>query len=111
MRPKTMDIKTKLQLHRVEGRISQPTHFVLVTTEGDSIADLHIGGNRWPSEEQTQRNARRLVACWNTCAGIPTEILESVDPDHQPTLYVVQARRIAELEQEIIALKGGEVAA
>ena len=105
-----MDIKTKLQLHRVEGRISQPTHFVLVTTEGDSIADLHIGGNRWPSEEQTQRNARRLVACWNTCAGIPTEILETVDPDQQPALYAMQAKRIAELEEKIIALKGGEVA-
>lgn len=25
-------------------------------------------------------NARRLAACWNACLGIPTELLESLDP-------------------------------
>ena len=105
-----MDIKTKLNLHRVNGRINQPMHFVLVTTEGDLIAELLTGGNRWPSAEQTQRNARRLAACWNTCAGIPTEMLESADTDQQPALYAMQAKHIGELEQKIIALKGGEVA-
>lgn len=28
------------------------------------------------SEEEMCANARRLVACWNACAGIPTEELE-----------------------------------
>ena len=25
-------------------------------------------------------NARRLAACWNACLGIPTELLESLEP-------------------------------
>ena len=99
-----MDIKTKLNLHRVTGIHNKSDHFVLVTTEGDCIAELHTGGDRWAGHDQTERNARRLKACWNTCAGIPTEILETVDPDHQPALYVVQAKRIVELEAACIKI-------
>jgi len=36
------------------------------------IADACI--NSW--QDISEANARRLVACWNACEGIPTEILE-----------------------------------
>lgn len=35
-------------------------------------------GNRNAEEDMAtaQANARRLVACWNACQGVPTELLE-----------------------------------
>lgn len=53
--------------------------------------------------------AARLTACWNACIGIPTEMLETADPERQPAIYSIQAKRIAQLELQVIALKGGEV--
>lgn len=34
-------------------------------------------GNHPRADEATE-NTRRLVACWNSCAGIPTERLEAI---------------------------------
>lgn len=43
----------------------------------DTVLDLPFTAS-WP-EAMQRANARRIVACINACAGIPTELLESLE--------------------------------
>lgn len=72
------------------------------------IADCGNVENDYSRAEQ-ENHARRIAACVNACLGIPTEMLETADPERQPAIYSIQAKRIAQLELQVIALKGGEV--
>lgn len=42
---------------------------------------IAVSGDPYPlavADVYSEANARRLVACWNACEGIPTEMLEAV---------------------------------
>ena len=41
-----------------------------------SIAQVFSGGTD-KGDELAKANARRFVACWNACDGIPNEVLDS----------------------------------
>jgi len=51
---------------------------------------------------ESRANARRLVACWNTCEGISTEDLEGVQPGEtaQLTMNIVSATLDARQERD-----------
>lgn len=52
-----------------------------LTAKGDLVCDSS-GDGLWDyhekSQEENEANARRLVACWNACDGMSTELLEVV---------------------------------
>lgn len=46
--------------------------------EGKEVARVHMDSEAHEDDEQHCENARRLVACWNACDGLPTESLEKL---------------------------------
>ena len=50
-------------------------HQTLRTANG-VIVGFVVDHRRDYSEPDTRASARRLVACWNACEGLPTEVLE-----------------------------------
>lgn len=38
--------------------------------------DLSLIGEVYGCDDMAESNARRLVACWNACEGLPTDLLE-----------------------------------
>lgn len=48
---------------------------ILYAEDGWAVANATVFHGRHEPDE-SQANARRLAACWNACAGIPTDVLE-----------------------------------
>lgn len=61
--------------------------FHLHTEGGRAVAEGDGVGPIW-----TEAEARRLVACWNVCRGIPTERLEHCD---EPDTYAARLGRLS----------------
>lgn len=57
---------------KVDIQQAEPPYHVIATARGAGRF-----GSWVPDQETMGGNARRLIACWNACAGIPTEALES----------------------------------
>ncbi len=77
--------------------------------KGTLIADCCSG---WQSEEGIrEENARRIVACVNACAGIPTEDLESVGVGSVDECAELAREKIERLEGELRALNDREAEA
>ncbi len=69
-------------MSHTEGRLEADGMYVIsedgpfgATLVKTLIADLH---NSPMPENELKENARRLVACWNACEGLPTEALENL---------------------------------
>lgn len=57
------------------------TAYTDLTSENGDVVALVVVGEKSPwSRPDPRPNARRLVACWNACDGISTDVLESL-PD------------------------------
>lgn len=72
----------------------------------------------WSRGQQSEANARRLVACWNACEGIDTEYLEGNDslPHYARRLMAQRDELLQALKQMLDAfyhdpLGGGQDAA
>jgi hypothetical protein len=63
-------------MSHTEGKLTVHNAMRIKDENGVSVATLAISPN---SDEISEANARRLVACWNACAGIPTDALETHD--------------------------------
>lgn len=79
---------TQGRLHVGEGNAGQR---IIYDQRGWAIADAKLFRGRRREGEDIQ-NARRLVACWNACEGIPTEALE-VSPNLEDVWNCVVAQR------------------
>ena len=55
------------------GRLAVRGGYSIYTTDGTPVADTCLTASIPDNDEA---NARRLVACWNACEGIQTELLE-----------------------------------
>ena len=71
-------------------------HQTLRTANG-VIVGFVVDHRKDYSEPDTRANARRLVACWNACDGVPTDALEQIDglakavlPYHQIKAHLAQ---------------------
>lgn len=53
--------------------------------------------------ENSEANARRLVACWNACEGIDTEDLEAGSVSIIHKLHDATAKRVLEQRDELLA--------
>lgn len=65
-----------------------------------------VCGVAWsaPSVEAERDAARRLVACWNACEGISTEVLES-EPYLQTASYAMRRQAEARRDELIAAME------
>ena len=52
--------------------------------------------------DERNANARRLVACWNACQDVPTQVLESIGKGYGPTWLQAKDER----DELLAALKG-----
>lgn len=69
------------------------------TTNGAGICGLWIDTEL--SNEEQEANARRIVACVNACAGIPTEVLENIGAGMGPNwLQTKQERDALKIEND-----------
>ena len=74
--------------------------------DGIAVARVHIDSD---VDERTQQhlesvkeaNARRLVACWNACDGIPTDMLEAMP--FGPAALVPMYARLEAQRDELLA--------
>lgn len=48
----------------------------IIAASGVSVGTCHRPSHSQSAYEECEANARRLVAAWNACQGIPTEMLE-----------------------------------
>lgn len=65
------------------GYLSWPAHdtgSALVIDSAGMFRPCAVYGDGSRNAGTTEANARRIVACVNACAGIPTELLESLQP-------------------------------
>ena len=53
---------------------------LIICNEAGSSLGIMSPGDPFIGIDESQANARRLVACWNACDGVSTESLESVIP-------------------------------
>lgn len=76
---------------------------VLLSETRDTIAEIfeqhHTGSGIGNA------NGARLVACWNACIGIPTEMLESTEHGEKPALVTALATQVAQLRGELKVLE------
>lgn len=90
------------------GKLEQ--HGVWIFTDvADSaaIAKLEYGGVDSPGFAAAKANARRLVAAWNACEGIDTEVLENLllMGDTFKSRFAARDKAEDELAAEVAALK------
>lgn len=62
-----------MSYHHAQGPLTADARLYLRDKHDNIIARLAGTTGKYESEEM---NARRLVACWNACQGVPTEVLE-----------------------------------
>jgi len=71
-------------------------HYNIGTSEGYAIADMAFEYSSL-GQEELKANARRIVACVNACAGIPTDQLESGEAryvrNELADIYALEKRR------------------
>lgn len=75
-------------------------------TDLTTIAD--VNGRALYDLENEKETTSRVVACWNACIGIPTEILESTEHGDKPALVTALAQQVAELRGELKTLQQRE---
>lgn len=72
---------------------------VICDPEGGSLGEMTPG---FPQCEYSGTDiARRAVACWNACIGIPTEMLETPANDNKPSLANALAQQVVQLQAEL----------
>ena len=69
-----------------------------IYSNGKEVARVHIDSEASDDDEQHRDNARRLVACWNACEGIPTDMLEAM-PFGPAALVPMYARLEAQRDE------------
>ena len=85
----------------------------IVSQSGRSVANVTSVPSGFPNAEainaESLANARRLAACWNACAGIPTEELEAgreYEAQQRPDLGAARKDMCARLESFARHLEG-----
>lgn len=89
---------------RVLEREHQEDGFEIVDAKGERVAD---DGSAWGeySASMTIETARRIVACVNATAGIPTDMLEAM-PSGPASLVPIYARLEKQRDELLAALDG-----
>lgn len=97
--------KGSLRLH-VNG---DACSYALIDEAGSWWMSVRMNGEQM--SEQQEENLRRLVACWNACAGLTTEFLEAQDLSFAPAHTAAKMTEI-ELERDhlLAALKKSRLA-
>ncbi len=72
---------------------------VILSAQRDTIAEVFAVHDT--ASDIGKANGERLVACWNACRGIPTDMLAAEEPDHQPIIYAALVKQIQELRGEL----------
>lgn len=77
----TTDPEKALSFH-TQGKLKwhaqgDANEYCLVTNDDRWVISFRQNGELYTKEQE--ENARRIVACWNACAGIRTEVLEQKD--------------------------------
>lgn len=83
------------------GRLVVRGGYSIYTTDGTPVADTCLTASVPQNDEA---NARRLVACWNACNGIPVEVLEAV-PSGPAGLLPMYARLQNQRDELLAALE------
>jgi|GEM_PF-4942883 len=89
---------TEGKLRQDANLISDENGFFIASTYGEGIA-------------KDKENARRLVACWNACDGLPTDILESmVNPAATYTALMKERGELVKLLRDYMNKAPGSMA-
>jgi hypothetical protein len=84
--------------------VDEPDAIVAVANPHESL--LTVDGDYGMAKLYNVEDARRIVACVNACAGIPTEQLEQSHRNHAVTHLVEEIARLTKQRDELVkALK------
>lgn len=78
-------------------------------TNGQSIFQCGLGLRHHSFSDEQEANAQRLVACWNACESVPTEVLEAQQAGGLPWSVPDQIDRGVIAKEMLAALRGLEV--
>lgn len=73
----------------------------LVTSRGTTIARF--------TDEPSKEDARRLVACWNACKDVPTEVLEAQQAGGLPWAVADQIEALVQRGELLAVLRNFEI--
>lgn len=79
--------------------------FCPATEDGESILTITHEGNTAFAVVLSDINARRLVACWNACDGVPVEVLEAQQSGGLPWRVADQIEHSVQFDELLEALQ------
>lgn len=79
--------------------------FCPATEDGESILTITHEGNTAFAVVLSDINARRLVACWNACDGVPVEVLEAQQSGGLPWNVADQIEQLVQRDELLDSIK------